>query len=103
MSGRDDPLEWENRVVLMVVQALLGMVSPLLRGVAVETDGDTVTVHFAVSWLGEEVEDDLQDVVGEVEGLLWPETPRVQSHVSVGSAGPGWKGRRHRLVFLAKE
>ncbi len=103
MSDRDLALEWENRVVLTVVQALLGFASPILRGVAVEIDGKTVTVHFAVSELDEATKEDVADVIGDVEGLLWPETPEVRSRIVIGSAGPGWDGRQYRMVLLAKE
>lgn len=103
MSDRNHALDWENRVVLAVVQALLGFVSPILRGVAVEVDGDTITVHIAVAKLEESVKEDIQDVLGDVEGLLWPETPNVHSRIYVGSAAPGWEGRQHRLVLLAKD
>jgi hypothetical protein len=103
VSDRNRALDWENRVVLMVVQALLGLVSPVFRGVAVEIDGETVTVHFAVAALSEEITEDVQDVIGDVEGLLWPEMPAVRSQIFVGSAGPGWEGRQHRMVLLAKE
>jgi len=37
-------LDLENRVVLAFVQALIGLVSPAIRGVAVQVDHDTVTV-----------------------------------------------------------
>lgn len=95
-------LEWENHVVLMVGQALLGLVSPEMRGVAVEFDGESVTVHFAVTQLDDELREDIDEVVADVEGLLWPETPDVRSRTFHGSSGPGWEGRSHRLVYLAK-
>ncbi len=103
MADRDLALEWENRVVLMVMQALLGLVSPTLRGVAVEIDGAAVTIHFVVSNLSEAVQEDIDEVVGDVEGLLLPDEPEVRSRIFVGSPGPGWEGRHHRLVLLAKD
>lgn len=102
MSDLSPALDWENRVVLSVVQALLGFVTPLLRGVAVELDGDTVTIHFAVSELDAETADDIADVIGDVEGLLWPTEVNVTSNVHQGEAGPDWEGRQHRMVLLAK-
>lgn len=102
MSERSDALEWENRIVLMVVQALLGLVSPKLRGVAVEIEGDVITVHFPVAQLDDVTKDDVDDIIGDVEGLLWPDTPHVRPRIYVGSAGPEWEGRHHRMVLLAK-
>ena len=95
-------LEWENHVVQMVGQALLGLVSPEMRGVAVEIDGETVTVHFASTQLDGERQEDIDEVVAEVEGYLWPDTQDVRSRTFCGSSGPGWAGRQHRLVYLAK-
>jgi hypothetical protein len=100
---RDEALAWENTVVLAVVQAMLGLVSPALLGVAVEIDGETVTVHFAVPGLNEELTADIEDIVGDVEGLLWPLTPEVRSRVHVGDTNDGWDGSQHRSVLLAKE
>lgn len=103
MADRDPALEWENRVVLMAIRALLGLVSPTLRGVAVEVDGTAITVHFAVSALAETTQEDIDDAVGDIEGLLLAEAPEVRSRIFVGSAGPGWEGRQHRLILLAKD
>ena len=73
-----------------------------LRGVAVEIHGAAVTIHFVVSNLSEAVEEDIYQVVGDVEGLLLPDEPEVRSRIFVGSPGPGWEGRHHRLVLLAR-
>lgn len=89
-------------MVLTVVQALLGFVSPSLRGVAVEFDGNNVTVHFAFSEIDSETSDDVDDVIGDVEGLLWPTEVNVKPSVRHGTAGLDWEGRQHRLVLLAK-
>lgn len=97
-------LAWENQVVIQLVQALLGMVSQPQLGVAIEFDGDALTLHFAVSELTDELQSDIAEVVADLEGGLWPLTPRVSSRVYVGSAenNGGWEGRQHRLVYLAK-
>jgi hypothetical protein len=102
VSERNAALDWENTIVLMVVQAMLGLVAPGLRGVAVEIDGEVVTLHFAVARVDDELREDVDDIIGDVEGLLWPQTPEVRSRVTVGDAGPSWEGRQHRLVYLAK-
>lgn len=103
MSDRNLALEWENRVVLSAVQALLGFLTPVLRGVAVEVDGMSVRVYFALAATDAETREDIDDVIGDIEGLLWPAETDVRSRVSVGSAGPGWEGRQHRMVLLAKD
>jgi hypothetical protein len=103
VAGPNRALAWENHVVLMVVQALLGLVSPALRGVAVEIDGNAVTAHFAVDEASESILEDIDDVIGDIEGLLYPDAPEVRSRIFTGSPGPGWEGRQHRLVLLAKQ
>jgi hypothetical protein len=95
-------LQWENGVVLTLGQALLGFVSAQLLGVAVECEGRKIIVHFAFSEMDGDVQDDVEDIIGEVEGQLWPEEVTVESCVYVGDTREGWPGRGHRLVFLAK-
>ena len=64
----------------------------------------SVTVHFAVTEQSEALAEDLHDVIGDLEGLLWPATTDVASRVYVGTPNDGlWEGRQHRLVFLAKQ
>jgi hypothetical protein len=98
-------LEWENRVVLQLVEALLGLITPEMRGVAIEFDGDDLVVHVAVSETFDGLVADVEEVVAELEGGLWPSSPEVSSRVYVGSAANngGWAGRQHRLVYLAKQ
>jgi len=86
-----------------MVQALLGLVSPVFNGVAVEIEDNLITVHFALANTDESTIEDVTDVIGDVEGLLLPEAPDVRSRLFVGSAGPGWEGRQHRMVLLVKE
>lgn len=102
MGETQPALAWENRLALAVVQALLGFVSPVLRGVAIEIDGDEVIIHFAVASLDSETSDDIDDMVGDVEGLMWPDQVTVKSKIREGVADASWEGRQHRLVLLAK-
>jgi hypothetical protein len=96
-------LEFENYVVLMVVQAMLGMVSEVIRGVAVEVkSADSVEVHFAVIRMDPTIEEHIDDIVTDVEGLLWPKDVGVTSKAFVGSARDAWEGRQHRMVYLAQ-
>jgi hypothetical protein len=92
----------ENDVVLATVQAMLGLVSPDVHGVAVEIDGDSVTLHLAVARADGEIREDINDMVGDLEGLLWPERVEVTPRVHVGSTNGAWEGRQHRVIFLAK-
>lgn len=102
MSELPKALQWENYVVLAVVQAMLGYVQSTIRGVAVEFDGTSVVIHFAIAEMTPELQEELDDVVADVEGLLWPERPDVVKRVFLGDSGPEWDGRHHRLVILAK-
>ncbi len=98
----DTQLDRENYAVLMLNQALWGAVDGNMRGVAVEVGEEVITVHFAVSTLHAEVQEELDDIVSEFDAFLLPPTATIQQEVHIGSAGPEWAGRRHRLVFLAK-
>jgi hypothetical protein len=89
--------------VLTTVQALLGMVPPELKGVALQFSGDDITIHLAVAVVYDSLEEDIDDIVSDMEGLLLPESPTITTTVHVGSARTGWDGRKYRLVFLAKD
>jgi len=95
-------LDRENHVVLMVLQALLGLVSSDLLGVAVRVEQDRVLLYFAVDALTPEVQEDIDDVVFETEVFLGRDVPVPEREISVGYPALGWVGRNYRLVFLAK-
>ena len=94
---------WENYVVAQTAQALLGLVSPRLRAVAVQTDADReqVLLYFAMSECEDEDREDVSDVAFELDVLLEGHT-RIGTDIYVGSDLAQWPGRGKRLVFRAK-
>jgi hypothetical protein len=102
VTSMNADVQYQNGIVLVAVQALLGMVAPQLAGVSLQFDGDDLVIHFAVSELYDSLEDDVDDIVSDMEGQLWPATPEIATSTHVGSARVGWEGRDYRLIFLAK-
>jgi hypothetical protein len=104
------PEEWRalarrNFLVLMAGQAALGLISPDVVGVAVEPGTDEVVLHVAVLRRTPELHEDLNDLVGDFEGLLYgsPEPwSKVTLKVYEGPPDAAWPGRSHALVFMAK-
>lgn len=101
-SGKGDALAWENAVALTIVQALLGLTSEDLVGVSFEVVGSEIVIHFAVTQLTEEIEEDVEDIIGEVQGLLWPENVDVSSRIYVDVIRQEWVLLPHRMVYLTK-
>jgi hypothetical protein len=95
-------LEFQNLVVLSVVQALVGAVRPEVVAVTLATSNDlqVAELYFLVT----EVSDDLRDTVDEIEtdlDALLSGSVRILSHLDVGAdwTDVNWNGRRHRPVF----
>lgn len=99
-------LEWENYVVAMTMQSLLGLVSPKMLGVAVKVEGATVSLYFVVSTDDDEIKEDIEDVIGDLEAFMiddsLPSGPSIVSHVHVYKADEVWEGKKYRQVFAAK-
>jgi len=96
-----DELAYENHVVLMVVQSLLGLLDASLQGVAVQVSREHgIIIHFAVSHRGEAVDEVLQDIADGLKVFMSQDTPDIGMEVHVGEARPAWPGRSHRLVIV---
>ena len=95
-------LEFENYLVLAVVQSLIGAIRPEVVAVALKgsLEQNTLSLFFLVS----EVSEGLREVVDEVEGdldALLSGAIAVASDFSIG-LDPGltnWEGQGKRLVF----
>jgi hypothetical protein len=95
-------LEFQNSVVLSVVQALLGAVGPEVVAVALATSME----HQAVDlfFLATEESEDLREVVEEIEtdlDALLCGSVRISSRIEIGAdwTDASWGGRPHRPVF----
>ena len=108
MVSPEDPRAWREYVVVSMVQAMWGLVSPQLRAVALNVTPGEVTVFFAVTDAeDEEVVEDVDDIIGDLDALLMPpvlqDLTDVMPRISSGAVGVGWEGFGHRLVLLTKD
>jgi hypothetical protein len=60
----------ENLVVLYLTQAMLGLVSPNLRVVAVDVGPERAVVHFAFAEDRPEDREDVEDILADLDALL---------------------------------
>ncbi len=96
-------VEPEDEAVLVAVQAMLGLISPNIRAVAVEVEKKRIVLRFWVWEEDEETAEDIDDMVGEMEVLYDLENPPIETIVEVGPPPPDEPGQRWRMVYLAKE
>lgn len=93
---------WENRVVLYLVQALLGLVSSTMRAISVEVYPSLVVIHIAAHSHSEELDEDLSDIRFELEALFEKSAPHINTNVHVGPPDSNWPGRNFRPVYREK-
>jgi len=95
-----------NYLLLQTGQAALGLIGPDMLGIAVEPRiDDVIVLHFAVAARTAEVEEDIEDIVGDLDALLGggpDERSMISSEVHVGKPDHSWPGRSHALLYKAK-
>ncbi|MFV2104649.1 hypothetical protein [Micromonospora sp. LOL_024] len=92
----------ENRLVLNVVQAALGLISREMRAISVRLDSDRITLYVAVYERSAQVGEDVNDLVFELEALQ--DGPiAIESLIYMGAPDVDWPGNSARRVYLAKE
>jgi len=97
----------ENKVVLMVVQALVGAVSPNFRRVAITFDEAMLRLLFVLERESEEDREEIEDVMGEFDALLLSLNEfrfefNVDITISAGSL-PVMDALSSRIVFGRRE
>ncbi|WP_030443539.1 hypothetical protein [Actinoplanes subtropicus] len=92
----------ENRVVLDVVQAALGLISHEMRAISVRAEPDRITLYVAVHERSAQVEEDVDDLVFELHALQ-DKLIDIEASVHVGEPGAAWPGSLGRGVYRAKE
>lgn len=102
MTPDHEVLQRENFVVLLTVQALLGLISKDVNAVAVQVSDDRVTLRFWVNKHSAEIDEDINDVIFELEALFTQENPSLESEVYVGSPDPDWPKWAGRMVYWSK-
>ncbi|MEU1889546.1 hypothetical protein ABZ491_29225 [Micromonospora rifamycinica] len=95
-------LERENRLVIDVVQAALGLISPEMQAISFDVKSERINLYIAVRERSQRVDEDVEDLVFELEALQdGPVT--IEPYIFVGSPGAEWPGGSGRRVYLAKE
>ncbi len=97
----DARLEEENGLVLDVVQATLGLISPHMRAISVGFGPGRIVLYFAVEDGGDDVEEGVNDIVFELDALRGGSTA-IEAVIYVGDPAASWPGREARAVYLAK-
>jgi hypothetical protein len=87
----------ENLVVLYLTQAMLGLVSPNLRVVAVDVGPERAVVHFAFAEDRPEDREDVEDILADLDALLsnedLPKDWTIEPAFYIGNADEAWPGR----------
>lgn len=95
-------LEAENRQVLCLVQAMLGLITPNIRAVALQMRPEgRVEAWFVVERDDPETTEDLQDIIADFEALQTG--PIVDVRILVDSRPFHELGLPERLVYCRKE
>jgi len=94
-----------NYLLLQTGQAALGLIGPDLLGIAVEPRPNAVVLHFAVAVRTTEVQEAIDDIIGELDAFLagGPEQhSQIIAQIHIGQPDATWPGRSHALLHLAK-
>jgi hypothetical protein len=94
--------ERENKLVLDVVQAALGLISPEMRAISIVLEPGRVVLHLAVHVHNAQVDEDVEDLVFELEALQ-DRAVTVMSAIFVGAPDASWPGNLGRRVYMARE
>lgn len=101
MSRQPSPHDL-NYLVVMITQAMLGLVSPTLLAVAIDTDDSLIRIYFAIRETSVEQDADIQEIISDFEAFLYPNVPEIEVIVREGYPTMDWVGPRARQVFRAK-
>ncbi|AGL14836.1 hypothetical protein [Actinoplanes sp. N902-109] len=95
-------LDDENKLVLDVVQAALGVISHEMLAISVERADNGIKLYVAVSELNEQVEEDVDDLVFELQALQ-ERLVQIEFFIYVGKVSADWPGISARRVYVSKE
>ena len=97
-------LDFENKVALDIMQALLGTISANVRGISFEHDNRRVIVHYLLAEDCAEDREEADNMVTEFEALqLGPFDISCQVHVSSKILPYGVGSLKGRPVYSRKE
>jgi hypothetical protein len=92
----------ENAVLLQALQASHGLISADMRAIAVQMIPDGVVLHFAVNRETDELKEDVDDILFEMDAFLETRV-LLKAGIHLGYPDGNRPGRRHRLLYLAKD
>ena len=97
-------LEFENKVALDLVQAMLGAISPNVRAVSYECIAEKVIVYFVFEHESIEDRDEADDIIFEFEALQQGPID-VEHYVTVSAKlfQDGSASLKGRPIYLRKE
>ena len=102
-SSEEVGLNLENELIVHLIQAWIGLISPNIQAISLELVGSSVTLHFSIRESNEETDEDISDILTEFDILVPREvtTLRTESHLYRTNApyqlSPG------RIVYRAKD
>lgn len=91
-----------NHLVLALVHALLGLVSPNFRMVALKNDGEVWRLQFVLETDSEMDREAIDDVATEFESLL-SHGIRYEIEITITAGEISWPSAPTRVVFRRRE
>lgn len=98
---RSRDLAKENEICLCLIQAMLGLISSRMRGVAIEIQQYAITVHFAVTQIDEHSRQQIDAIMDDFAAFMYPAPFDTQAQVFAGDADELWPGFEQRQLFRA--
>lgn len=101
MNSDRQQLERVNGYALTAMQALLGLITPAMRAVALQVLDDELVLWFWIKGDPADIEEDVEDAVLDMDAFLQPENILITSRVVQGgvpSDVQGWA----RVIYRAK-
>lgn len=95
-------LDRQNRIVLLAIQALLGLISRNIIAIAVDAMNDEIVLRFWVAIRNKETDEDIREALSELETLFIQENPSLTSEVYLGPPSPDWPEWAGRMIYWAK-
>ncbi|WP_367130583.1 MULTISPECIES: hypothetical protein [Streptomyces] len=92
----------ENEIVLLAVQALLGLISSNVIAVAVRVEEQRVELVFWAHRHSSELEDEAEDATFELDALFSGDHPLIEYSVKIGAPDPTELESSGRMIYWAK-
>lgn len=100
------PLPYAGLISMFLVRAMVGRIGPKVNAVTFDATEERIHVHFAVTVLDEEVQEDIDEIVDELACDFYTlpdlKPPPVEAKVHVGSALSPWPGKAFQPVYWSK-